>query len=132
MSRNMMRKILAIDDEFTALTKMKTLLSEYGQCEAATSGAQTMELVKTALADGKYFDLITIDIELPDIDGIALLSEILKEEEKYDCQAVKIIVSAVSTTSNVCRAAKCNCDGFLVKPVKRQMLYEKLNNLGFV
>jgi two-component system chemotaxis response regulator CheY len=126
------RKILAIDDEFAALTKMKTLLSEYGQCEVATSGGQSIALVKYALAEGKYFDLITIDIELPDIDGITLLSQILKEEEKHDCHSVKIIVSAVSTTTNVCRAANNHCDGFLVKPVKRQMLHEKLSSLGFL
>lgn len=125
-------KILAIDDEFTALTKMQLILSEYGECEVATTATQSIDLIKSALANGMYFDLITIDIELPDIDGITLLSEILQEEKKYNRHAVKLVVSAVSTATNVYRAAKSRCDGFLVKPVKREMLREKLVSLGIV
>ena len=123
-------KILAIDDEFAALTKMKAMLSTFGECEVATSGAQTIDLIREAIQEGKYFDLITIDIELPDIDGIALLSEILREEKQYNLCAVKLMVSASSTPSNVCRAKKQNCDGFLVKPIKKDILHQKLHTLG--
>lgn len=125
-------RMLAIDDEFAALSKMKLMLSAYGECELATSGTQALELVKASFQTNRYFDLIAIDIELPDYNGIDLSGVIQIIENKYRHKSVKIIVSASGTTENVIRAAQNKCADFLVKPVKRELLKQKLIDLGLI
>ena len=124
---------LAIDDEFVALTKMTTLLRPLGPCDAATSGKQAIEMCEEALKQGLPYKLITIDIGLPDMNGLALLVRIWKEEKKYNAErATKLVVTANSTASNVLAAATGECDGFLVKPVRRPVLFRKLSLLGLL
>ena len=45
--------------------------------------------------------------------------------------AIKIMVTASGTKENLIRAYSKGCDGFLVKPVKRDTLDEKLQSFGF-
>lgn len=130
--RNTM-KILIIDDEMPVLTKMKVLLSAYGQCALATTAQQAIQLCTTALQENKPFDLITIDIHLKDVSGLDLLASINQIENETPLPAAKkVVVTAAGTKDNIIRAMIKGCDGFLVKPVKRDILEQKLAGLGFV
>ncbi len=123
-------RILAIDDEFAALKKLEILLTHYGPCDAATNGRQARELYAKALKQGNPYALITIDIELPDTSGLELLkyfSAIESENSKY--AAKKIVVTAHGNPDNVVEAAKY-CDGFITKPVKKDVLAQKLKTMG--
>lgn len=124
-------RILAVDDEYAALTKMVALMSEYGQCDAATNGKQALELFRKALLRGHPYDLITIDIEMPEINGIQLLHELNEREMTTAKRAIKMVVSVASTTRNILQAAANQCDAFIVKPVKRAVLIEKMAQFGF-
>lgn len=123
-------KILIIDDEIAALTKMKVMLAPYGECILANSGKQAVELIKTAIMNNSYFDLITIDIELPDMNGIEILDHIKNFEKIYSKNAIKFMVSASGTTENVINALSRQCHDFLVKPVKKDLLHQKLIKFG--
>lgn len=123
-------RILAIDDEFAALKKMELLLSEYGSCDAATNGQQARELYVQAIKNGNPYGLITLDIELPDANGIELLKYFSAIEGKSEKLASKkLIITAHGNPDNVMDASKY-CDGFITKPVKRDLFTEKLNTLG--
>lgn len=124
------KKILAIDDEFAALMKMKVLLSKFGQCDVATNGSQATEKISENIKKNKHYDLITIDIGLPDINGIDLLNQIQNLEKGHFKQSIKLMISASGTTENVIKALQNHCDGFLVKPVKRETLQNKLAEFG--
>jgi two-component system chemotaxis response regulator CheY len=116
-----------VDDEYVALTKMVAILSHLGLCEAATNGEQAFGMFVKAIDNGRPYQLITIDIQMPGINGIELLKRMKAEEQKTQTAfSRKIIVSAAGSSANVIRAAKYQCDAFLVKPVKRQMLIDKL------
>lgn len=118
---------LVIDDEFVALTKMASLLASLGECDAATNGQQALELFLKAFKDRRPYDLIAIDINLPNINGICLLNRFQAEERmRNGLRSRKLIVSADSSVSNVRAALASHCDAFLVKPVKRATLIEKL------
>lgn len=124
-------KILVVDDEYVALTKMTTLLSPYGECDAATHARQAFELFKNASESGEPYGLITIDIHLPDIDGIELLKMIRQSERHFGgAIAKKIIISVEGSAHNVTLAARNECDAFLVKPVTRATLADKLASIG--
>ncbi len=124
---------LVIDDEFVALSKMVGLLRPLGDCDAATSGEQALNLFLRALTNGAPYDLITIDINMPDMNGITLLSR-FQAEEKVHCSPAsrKLMVTADSSASNVRAALAGDCDGFIVKPIKRAVLADKLASLHLV
>lgn len=124
-------RILAIDDEFAALKKMEVLLSDFGTCDAATNGSQARELYAQAIKEANPYALITIDIELPDISGMDLLKYFCAVESRSDkLSSKKIVVSAHGSPDNVFDSSKY-CDGFITKPVKREVLAEKLKKMGF-
>lgn len=124
-------KILAVDDEFVALTKIQTMLSEYGYCDPAKDGQEALLLFEKAYLAGEKYDLITIDIEMPRIDGMELLKRISEyEDTMFIPKAKKIIVTAEGSPSNVLKAMENQCDAFLIKPVKKDRLEAKLSEFG--
>ena len=126
-------KILVVDDEFVALTKMETLLSDYGECDTASDGMEALVKFQQAYLNSEEYDLITIDIDMPSLNGLQLLKRITSDEENlYIPKAKKIIVTAEGSPNNVYQAAENNCDAFLVKPVKKDTLEMKLKNIGIV
>lgn len=124
-------KILVIDDEYVALSRMVKLFSRWGESVGATNAAQAMELAKDGLDSGEPFDIISIDIELPDSDGLDLLNQFqeLEEQSHLSWVSKKIIVSAQSKHDNITKALALGCDDFLVKPVSVSTLEEKMKLL---
>jgi DNA-binding response OmpR family regulator len=82
MERNLTMRILLIDDEPIALTKLELMLTNVGVCDTAASGIAATECFIKAIGDNRPYDLITIDIELPDITGLDLLNRFCLLEQK--------------------------------------------------
>lgn len=124
-------KILIIDDEMAALAKMKLLLNSYGECTLSTNADQALQLCEEAIKAQKPFKLISIDIQLGDVDGNDLLEKINQLElEAQVPAATKIMVTAMGTAENLVLAHAKGCDAFIVKPVKRDPLDQKMLSLG--
>ena len=126
-------KILILDDEIAALTKMKALFSAYGECTMTTSADQALRLFENALQSDAPFELVTIDIHLSQASGLDILESMSKLEVQSNAsKSLKMMVTASGTKANLVKAYTNGCDGFLVKPVKRDVLEEKLRSLGLV
>lgn len=126
-------RILVIDDEFVALTKMTAILSEYGHCAAATNGRQAYEMYCEAIMQNEPFDLITIDLNMPELDGLELLERFRSYEKSTGAESPrKIVISAEGQPQKVLAANKRHCDAYLVKPVSREILVKKLEELGIM
>ncbi len=125
-------KILIIDDEMAALTKMKVLLSAYGECVLSTNAGQALQLCSKAIITGVPFELMTIDIQIGNDSGHDLLEKINQLELRENSPAaIKIMVTATGTKENLVKAYAKGCDGFLVKPVQRDALEQKMLSLGY-
>ena len=124
-------KILIIDDEIAVLTKLKAILSDYGDCIMTTDADQGLRLFQTAIESQSPFELVLIDIQLAQASGLDLLAAMIDMEiQSKASHALKMMVSASGTKANLVKAFTRGCDGFLVKPVKRDVLIEKLGSLG--
>ena len=122
-------KILLIDDEPVALTKLELMLTKVGTCDTATSGIAATECFVKAIGENQPYDLVTIDIELPDITGLDLLNRFCQLEKKNAiAPAKKIMVTAHSNVDYVVKALS-QCDAFVVKPLRKATLLEKINEL---
>lgn len=125
-------RILIVDDEMPVLAKMKVMLSAYGECVLASNAQHALQLFTAAAQKGTPFHLITIDINLDGTNGIDLLEAMIRlENQQAQPIAKKIMVSASGTKDNLIRARIKGCDGFMVKPVKRDTLIEKMTSLGY-
>lgn len=125
-------RILIIDDEMAALTKMKVLLKPYGECVLCTNVGQAQQICKDAMKKRAYFDLITIDIAIGDANGYDLLDQINQMELRELVPAAKkIMITASGTKDNLIKAHSQGCDGFLVKPVKQDAMVQKMASLGY-
>jgi CheY-like chemotaxis protein len=124
-------RVLVVDDEFVALTKMVAILGRYGECDAATHGHQALQMFCNAFAQGKPYDLVTLDIEMPGMNGLELLASICdKEDLKQIPPAKKIVVTAASSRANVAQALQNRCHAFLVKPLDGEAIDATLAKLG--
>lgn len=125
--------ILIVDDDFISRTKMNTILEEMGTCTMAETGAEAVTTFKAALAGGKPFDLITLDINMPDMDGkeaLASIRTIESDNHISDTDKVKVImVTAHSDKGSLVSCFQSGCDDFVVKPFDVHLLKEKIDKL---
>lgn len=129
-------KILIVEDNLIIQELMKTILTEFGECTATTTEEEAVELFIQAHSEEKPFDLVTLDIMLPGGNGRNILKRIRKfEKEKsiHGLEGVKIImVSALNDKENVIGSFTDQCEGYLVKPIKRDNLVTQLQELGLL
>jgi len=129
-------KTLIVEDDFTARLTLQTFLSGYGECHIAVNGKEAVEAYRLAAAGGSRYDLICMDILLPEMDGQAAVREIrcLEEEQGVfpDGGAKIIMTTALSDMKNVMQSFKDLCDAYLVKPVNLRDLLNHLETFGLL
>lgn len=104
------RKILVVEDEPDALEIFKDILSEEG---FVVDGAEGGLLALEKLTNMKY-DLVLLDIVMPDKDGISILEEIKKFPEKYGETKV-VMLTNIGGDLAVDKAMKIGASGYLLK-----------------
>jgi len=111
-----MYKILIADDEI----KIRTTLFDYMTAKGlfAKTAANGKEAV--ALCENESFDLIILDVLMPQMDGIAACKEI---REYTDCPV--LFLSALGEEQDLLKGFNCGADDYIVKPFPLSVLYEK-------
>lgn len=129
-------KTLIVDDEVTSQLILQKLLMGYGETQVVATGKAAVDAVADALMLNEPFDLICLDIMMPDVDGQRVLQEIRALEFVEDIhgqQAVKVImVTSLSDKKNIMQAFKSQCEAYMVKPVNGNKLREHLENFGLL
>ena len=129
-------KSLIIEDEFTSRVILTNVLNRYGDCHVAVNAIEALEAFTTAISQKQPYDLICLDIILPDIDGHLILKRIRNSEKSLGIpadKAVKIIMTtSVGQKNSVLQAIKNNCNAYIVKPVEIEVLLKHLKNFGLI
>lgn len=128
-------KILVVEDELVSRKKMVKIASGFGECDSAETGKAAIHIVKTALEEWKLYNLITLDISLPDISGTKVLSAIRKLEEERgldDEEKVKILMVTAHSDIETVKACVGKCDGYMIKPFNKEGLVEKMKKMGLI
>jgi len=101
-------RILVIDDDKSIRETLKAVLEEKGYIvDTAENGEGAIEKSKT-----KFYNLALIDIRLPDMDGVKLLTAMKETVPKM----VKIILTGYPSLQNAIEAVNRGADGYVVKP----------------
>ena len=129
-------RTLVVEDDFTSRLLLQTFLASYGECHIAVNGHEAVDAFRLARASKRSYDLICMDIMMPEMDGQAALKEIRAVEEAAGTSpqtGVKIIMTtAVSDTKSVFAAYQGLCDGYLFKPIDTRKLVEYLRSFGLI
>lgn len=100
--------ILIIDDD-VALTKvLRAELQSVGyNIEVINDGQEALERLTS-----EYFDLILLDLKMPNLDGF----DVLKELQKRGYPGKVIVLTAYADVENAIQAKKLGARSFLAKP----------------
>ncbi|HTZ96574.1 MAG TPA: sigma-54 dependent transcriptional regulator [Terriglobales bacterium] len=106
--------VLIIDDEAEIRESLETLLGLEGYAvESASSGEEGL----SRLAE-RSFDLVLLDLALPDRSGMELLADIRNQ----DSQLAIIMITAYGTVENAVRAMQVGAANFIQKPWDNEKL----------
>ena len=128
-------KSLVVEDDTTSRLVMKEYLSAFGHCDAVPHGKDALAAFAKAHDEGSPYELVCLDIMMPDMNGHDVLVRLRKYESDLNIGGLNgarvLMTTALGDAKNVVRAFKEQCEGYLVKPVTPENLAEKLKELGF-
>ncbi len=129
-------KILIVDDELVSRRKMEILLREFGDYHAVENGNAAVRAFTEAIENGARYDLVTLDISLPDLDGTTVL-KMIRDLEKgnaipEDERAKVLMVTSHGDQATVMSSISAGCDDYIKKPFTLERILQKIEKMGLV
>jgi two-component system chemotaxis response regulator CheY len=125
-------RALLVEDDFTSRLVLQTFLARYGDCHIAVNGREAVDAYRLALEQGRRYDLICMDIMMPEMDGREAVRQIRAMEDAQgvlSTYGAKIIMTtAVGEVKEVIRCFRELCDAYLVKPIDLSQLLAHLKS----
>jgi len=129
-------KTLIVEDDFTCRLLLQEILKEYGPAHVAINGKEAVEAVRVALEASEPYNLICMDIMMPEMDGQAALKEIRRLEEARGIASIYgvrvIMTTALDDSRNVLESFKSLCDAYVIKPVNKEKLLGYIKSFGLI
>lgn len=119
----MTKTVLIVDDAVFMRMKLKDILEKngYSVLGEAKNGLEAVEKYKTEKPD-----LVTMDITMPEMDGV----EALKEIKAFDANAKVLMCSAMGQQSMVMEAIREGALDFIVKPFDSERVIKALDKVS--
>jgi two-component system chemotaxis response regulator CheY len=129
-------KSLIVEDDFTSRLLLQTFLARYGQCHIATNGREALTAFSTALTSGSPYDVICMDILMPEMSGNEAVRQVREMENArgvFPGRGVRIIMtSGVKEVQQVFQSFDETCDAYLFKPIDTGKLVRELQAFGLL
>jgi two-component system chemotaxis response regulator CheY len=129
-------RTLIVEDDFTSRILLQSFLSQYGECHIAVNGKEAVAAFQSAKQNGQAYDLICMDIMMPEMDGQEAVKEIRALEEAggtLSAHGVRIIMTtALDDVKNVVQSFKSLCDAYLFKPIDTGKLLAHIQQFHLV
>ena len=118
-------RVLVVDDNATSRTILTKMLDALG-CDvgAAASGAQALELMRSAAQAGHPYRVALLDMQMPEMDGEQTAQATKQDPLTRD--VILVILTSVGKRGDAARIEALGCAGYLLKPVKRGQLSDAL------
>lgn len=129
-------KTLVIDDELVIRKLINIMIGDFCDCTFAADGSKGYEIFKKALEDEEPFELITLDIEMPIMNGHETLEVIRKLEKSHHIDGldgVKVVMStSLEDSEHVFSAFRGGCEAYVPKTQIEDKLIEEIKKLGII
>jgi len=129
-------RTLIVEDDFTSRLLLQTFLARYGECHVAMNGNEAVEAFRLSQQSGNRYDLICMDIMMPEMDGQEAVLKIRQLEEAAGVMSTSgskiVMITALDDVKNVVKSFKSLCDAYIFKPVDTAKLLQQLRALALV
>jgi two-component system chemotaxis response regulator CheY len=114
-------RILLVDDSIFIAKQLSQILTSEGYevIGTATDGIQGLEMYKEHMPN---VDLVTMDITMPNMDGITALEKIIE----FDANARVVMISALGKEDLVKKALVTGAKSYIIKPLDRKKVLERI------
>ncbi len=118
--------VLVVDDDPVACEHARLVLEKAGiACDVVYSGAEALEAVKLRHARSNPYNLILVDLKMPDMDGVETAREIRKIIGQ---ESAIIIITAYRWDDVMEDAVDAGVDGFVAKPLFANAILEEFSS----
>jgi two-component system chemotaxis response regulator CheY len=128
-------RVLVVEDDFVCRVVLQGLLSKYGECHIAVNGREAIEAFRAARQAGRGYDLICLDVRMPEMDGMQALEEIraLEQAQNVFLSRVRVFMTtSARDMKTVFGSFKLICDAYLIKPIDGHQLEEHLRAFALI
>lgn len=129
-------KALVVDDAVVCRKRINMLLRNFFEITFAANGREGLELYRKSVENGEPFSLITMDINMPELDGHEALDAIRRYEGEKGINGldgVKIIMTTSQGGSgHVMKAFRQGCEAYVVKADMGEKLLDEIAKLGLM
>lgn len=113
-------RVLAVDDNCENLDVLARRLNRHGlEVETVESGLAALSAVRSAA-----FDLVLLDVMMPQVDGYAVLQEMKSDPQTRDIPV--IMISALDELESVVRCIEAGAEDYLPKPFNATLLEARI------
>ncbi len=120
--------VLIVDDNFTNRTILEKMIKGFGcNAFAVASGKEAINILKSFNELNKPFQLVLLDMQMPEMDGEEVLSRIKSDPALHDTTV--IILTSMGQRGDAARLEAMGCNGYLLKPVRQKELFGALLNI---
>jgi two-component system chemotaxis response regulator CheY len=128
-------RVLVVEDDFGGRRYLQMLLRDVSRCDVVVDGQEAIDAFGLGWEENDPYQLILLDIMMPNVDGQTALREIREAERKMGVlpvDGVKVIMTtALEDPKNVVEAYnKGGADAYIVKPIDREKLFGLIRELG--
>ena len=121
-------RVLVVDDNATNRQILRHQLYAWKmQKGSAANGYEALDLLRTAVTDGKPYDLALLDMQMPEMDGMTLARAIKADPAIASTRLIILTSMGYMHSQEELKAA--GVDAYLVKPVKQSRLFDCLVNV---
>ncbi len=131
-----MIKSLIIEDDHTSSLFLEMILHKYGDTHVSVNGEQAVKAFCEAMDTGHPYDLVCLDILLPDMDGHGVLKNLRQIEKERNPQGITgasiIMTTTLNDTQTIKRSFRGHCDAFMIKPIHAIDLINRLKSFSLI
>jgi two-component system chemotaxis response regulator CheY len=114
-------RALVVDDELTTRIVLEEILAPYGVVHTRVDGLEAVAACAQALDAGNPYDLVSLDLLMPNMGGLEALKLIRQDEERHGLPrgrgAKVVITTAAGDRESINFAFRELCDAYLLKPI---------------
>jgi two-component system chemotaxis response regulator CheY len=123
-----MWKILVVDDNAANRELLVETFRDTASCDVAVNGREAMDVYRQNVSDGRMYDIILLDLAMPEVDGIEFLKFVRAIESEAGVvpgEGVPVII-VTAFVGSFMKAFNGGCDDYVLKPVDPLALLQKV------